>query len=264
MKTYAWMSDTHFNFVQEDFFAQLCKEIRKSSAEAIFLTGDIAESVDVEHHLRCLTAQTHLPVYFVLGNHDYYRGSIVEVNQKIQKLHDEEEKLFWMDACPPIWLKEDTALVGVGGWGDARAGDFMNTPIRLNDHRLIAELTGIERAELKGRLESLGREMAIKLKKKLQACTQAQKIWVLTHVPPFVDSCWHEGNLADNHWSPDFVCVSVGESLKEFALEHHHISIQVMCGHGHSRGVAHITPNLSIHTAAAEYRKPRVEAFWRC
>ena len=264
MNTYAWLSDTHFNFVQEDVFSKLCAQIRASQAQGIWLTGDIAEAKDVEQHLRMLHTQTNLPIYFVLGNHDYYGSSITDVDQKITRLHEEHSQLHWLDEMQPLWLHKDHALIGVGGWGDARAGDFMGTPIRINDHRLIQELSQLPRADLQKKLWALGTKMAQRLHEKLLQVVEAKRIYVLTHVPPFVDACWHNGNVGDGNWTPDFVCVSVGEVLKAFAQKHRDISIQVLCGHGHSRGIAQITHNLTVHTAAAEYRKPCVEAYWRC
>ena len=264
MNTYAWLSDTHFNFVKEDVFSGLCSQICASQAQGIWLTGDIAESKDVEKHLLALHVQTKLPIYFVLGNHDYYGSSIKEVHQKITYLHKEHAQLYWLDETQPIWLSKEQVLIGVGGWGDAKAGDFMGTPIRINDHRLIQELSQLPRLELQKKLRVLGEQMAQRLHEKLLQSAKAKRICVLTHVPPFVDACWHNGNVGDGNWTPDFVCVSVGEVLRSFAQSHRDISIQVLCGHGHSRGIAQIAHNLTVHTAAAEYRKPCVEAYWRC
>ena len=43
----------------------------------------------------------------------------------------------WLPAAGPRILAPGITLVGHGGWGDARYGDFEGSTVRLNDHRLI-------------------------------------------------------------------------------------------------------------------------------
>ena len=104
--------------------------------------------------------------------------------------------------------------------------------------------------------------MADRLTQQLSGCMDSQSIWVLTHVPPFEEACWYKGKAGDPHWTADFVCVAVGEVLERFALQYPEKDLHVLCGHGHNRGILRKTKNLTVHTAAAEYRKPRVEAYW--
>ena len=104
--------------------------------------------------------------------------------------------------------------------------------------------------------------MASLLNEKLQQCTHAKTIWVLTHVPPFATACWYQGKYGAPAWTPDFVCASVGEVLQQFATQYSTTNIRVLCGHGHNRGYVQLEPNLVVYTAAAEYSKPVVETFW--
>ena len=262
MHTYAWLSDTHFNMVKEECFVSLVKSIRMSQAQGIWLTGDIAESHDVEKWLLRLSKESEKPVYYVLGNHDYYHSSFARVDQQMKDLNQREEQIFWLDKSEAIWLNRGTALVGVGGWGDARVGDFVGTPIRINDHRLIQEITGHERSVLRAKLQQLGAEMATVLQQKLLLLKEASSIWVLTHVPPFEGACWYQGNAGNPQWTPHFVCAAVGDVLDDFARDHPHIDIQVLCGHGHNRGFFQKRKNLRTYTAAAEYGNPVVEMFF--
>ena len=262
MNTIAWLSDTHLDMVDSSWFDTLCKELQDSDACAIWLTGDIAASADVCDWLVRIHHQVQLPVYFVLGNHDYYGSSFAKVDQAILKMVTEYEGITWMDTQDSVVLDEENTLVGVGGWGDARSGDFHNTPIRINDHRLIQDLSNIPRQEVYNRLLERGTMMANRLSKQLSTCVDSQNIWVLTHVPPFEEACWYQGKAGNPHWTADFVCVAVGEVLERFAQENPDKNIQVLCGHGHNRGIVRKQKNLLVYTAAAEYRKPRVEAYW--
>ncbi len=262
MNTIAWLSDTHLDMVEASWFDALCAEIRESDAQAIWLTGDIATGTDVCDWLVQMHKQTQLPLYFVLGNHDYYYSSFAQVDQDIQAVLKDHDGIIWMDTQDSISLDSQTSLVGVGGWGDARAGDFHNTPIRINDHRLIQELSNISREKVYERLLERGTMMANRLSEQLSKCIDSQVIWVLTHVPPFEQACWYKGKAGDPNWTADFVCFAVGEVLERFAQEHPNKQIQVLCGHGHNRGIVRKQKNLIVHTAHAEYRKPKVEAYW--
>ncbi|MFM7113065.1 MAG: Eco57I restriction-modification methylase domain-containing protein, partial [Planctomycetota bacterium] len=37
---------------------------------------------------------------------------------------------------------------------------------------------------------------------------------VATHVPPFREACWHEGELSDDQWAPHFTSVVMGDALR--------------------------------------------------
>jgi predicted phosphohydrolase len=263
MSTFAWMSDIHLDMVEEGVFSELLQDIVQSDAEGIWLTGDIATGRDVCSWIRKIQLGTGLPVYFVLGNHDYYHSSLYDVNRKVAQLHDEMEDVHWMDRTSIQKISDrGDVLIGVGGWGDARAGSFIDTPIRINDHRLIEEFSNVSREILKERLQKKGQEMATLLHTKLVDCLDAECIWVLTHVPPFTEACWYKGKSGDPNWTPDFVCISVGEVLEEFAEKNPSKKIRVLCGHGHNRGIVQKSPNLVVYTAAAEYGKPSVEVYW--
>ena len=46
----------------------------------------------------------------------------------------------WLPASGVVQITEETALVGHGGWGDGRAGNFLESGVVLNDYLLIQEL----------------------------------------------------------------------------------------------------------------------------
>ena len=88
----------------------------------------------------------------------------------------------------------------------------------------------------------------------------ADSLWVVTHVPPFPETCWHNGYAGHKDWIPDFSCRSVGDMLLRFSKENPSKRLTVFCGHGHSPGEVWITSNLFVRTARAEYKRPIVEA----
>ena len=268
----AWSTDPHFNFVGRAKVRDYCEEVAGSGAEALLLGGDIAEAASLEDWLRFVADQLELPVYFVLGNHDYYGGSIVEVRRQVAAI--DHERLIFLDESGVIPLSETVALVGNGGWGDGRIGDFAGSQVILNDYLMITELRcagsqvepenplsgWMHKDALAARLGQLGDECATSLRPTLSdALRRYEQVVVLTHVPPFRESCWHEGQLSGEDWLPGFTCKAMGDLLSELAVVYPQRQISVLCGHTHSAGRASPATNMHVRTGAARYGHPGFE-----
>lgn len=257
----AWLTDPHLNFASIQKAEALMAEVRQWEAGALVVTGDIGEAPDLEGWLGLMSATAGAPVYFVLGNHDYYRSSIAEVRGHVRELCAEVDGLVWLTESDPVALTETVGLIGHDCWGDARSGDYENTQVFLSDFMVIEDLRLQDRAELERRLKALGDEAAQHFRRVLPAALERfEHVVVATHVPPFVEAAWHEGNQSDDQWSPFFVCEAAGRVLREVMAEHPLRRMTVLCGHTHSAGDAWIAPNLHVRTGAAVYRKPALQA----
>ncbi|HIA03728.1 MAG TPA: hypothetical protein EYN66_17785, partial [Myxococcales bacterium] len=185
-----WVTDIHLNFVNEDGANAFAQAIRNQAPQVLLVGGDIAEAHDVEHWLRWLVKAVEVPVYFVLGNHDYYRGSIAGVRETVRALCSVVDGLTWLSEQGPISLTEQTALIGHGCWGDGRLGDFLRSSVMLNDYVLIRELSGSIPMQRLEQLHRLGDEAAAHLRTSLEAALKShQHVLALTHVPPFREAC---------------------------------------------------------------------------
>ncbi len=206
--------------------------------------------------------------YFVLGNHDFYRGSIASVRYMVQALPGSAEPPLDAHRTGVIPLSESTCLVGHDGWGDGRLGDYYGSDVMLNDFRLIGGFDGIgesKRSRL-AKIHALGGEAAAHLRNVLpDALVRFQHVIVLTHVPPFRESCWHEGKISDDNWLPFFTCKAFGDVLREAMAAAPDRKMTVLCGHTHGTGEVDILPNLRVLTGGAVYGKPDVQrSFERC
>src|SRR5205814_6880233 len=110
--------------------------------------------------LRLLEWSCECPVYFVLGNHDFYRGSIGQVRARVAELARASPWLRWLPEAGVVPLTERACLVGHDGWGDGRLGNPVGSQVMLNDFLLIQEFAGLTRPELLARLNALGDEAA--------------------------------------------------------------------------------------------------------
>lgn len=264
-----WITDPHLNFLPGAGASRVFGEhlVRERSFDAVILSGDIAEAPSVRDLLSAFAqGVAPRPVYFVLGNHDYYRGSFASVRRDMRKGFD-QPNLVWLDEAEVALLDDDTALVGHQGWFDARLGNAEKSRVIMTDftsirdlrEHVLSELNWIhgDRASLIDKLHALGDAAAEQAKAKLQeALTARGTVVFVTHFPPFKEACWHEGALSDDHWLPWFTCQAMGAMLLDIARNHPQHRILVLCGHTHSPGRYDPTPNLSVLTGKAIYGAP--------
>ena len=85
-KSYAWLTDIHLEFLRDKKAVGFVEELAAREFDGIFLTGDISNAGRLEFHLRLFEDNYQAPVYFVLGNHDYYGGSVESVRIMIREL----------------------------------------------------------------------------------------------------------------------------------------------------------------------------------
>ncbi len=253
-----WVTDIHLNFVGQDDFERFAAAIDATAPDRVWVGGDIAEAPTVVGWLERLADRLARPIDFVLGNHDYYHGSISEVRRQVRALAAQRADLCWLDELGPIELTPEAALVGCGGWGDGRHGDFMRSPVLLNDYLLIEDLVA-PRAELAERLRGLGEQAACQVYEALEeAASRYPRVFLLTHVPPFVGACWHAGRISGEDWLPHFTCQATGDAILEVMARHPHCALTVLCGHTHGHGTYTAVPNVLVLTGAAEYGVPTV------
>jgi Icc protein len=256
----AWMTDLHLDFVNDVARAELKRDIVAARPDGVVIAGDIATATDVLTVLDELAAGLAAPLWFVLGNHDFYHGSIADVRARAEAgsvLGGPR----WLQVAGPVRLSQHTALVGVDGWGDARLGDFAKSSVVLNDFLLIDELSRLPRDVLRTRLAALGDAAAAALQRQVDAALAwASHVVVATHVPPFREACWHEGAISGDDWLPFFTCAAVGDVLRAAAVAHPQVRLTVLCGHTHSAGEAQVLPNLRVLTGGARYGMPQIQS----
>ena len=255
--TLAWVTDPHLNFLSPESLESFCGELAGQSVNGLVITGDIAEADTVVPILNKLDQALSFPIYFVLGNHDYYGGNIASIRTQVRQWAASSIRSSWMPAAGVIPLTERSALIGHGGWGDGQVGDFMGSNIGLNDYLMIEDLRGLPKPELLQSLKILGEEAARSLEENLSRSIETYEETILvTHVPPYLESCWYQGQATLNEWTPHFTCGAVGTMLSRLMAEHPEHTLRVYCGHTHNAGVAEIAPNITVYTGGAEYHSP--------
>lgn len=255
-----WTTDTHLDCASTESKNKWLREIQHDRGQALLITGDIGDGNTVCADLEWLAGKYHGLIYFVLGNHDYYHRDFDSVNREISNICTQYSNLIWLDEQNSIRLSSTTVLIGHTGWGDAQNGDFLATPIRINDHRLIEDLSNVPREELQRILQQRGQTAAQHIEGAFQQAlySEPSTIIIATHVPPYPESAWYQQYAGAFDWIPDFTCKAVGDTILRLAHENPTIQILVYCGHGHSPGYVRMTSNLEVFTGGAEYGQPSI------
>jgi predicted MPP superfamily phosphohydrolase len=255
-----WLNDIHLEFLGNREIESFVRSLAATKPDGVLIAGDIGQAHTVCTYLSHLQDALAVPIYFVLGNHDFYHGSIARVRSAISDLVHRFPSLHWLSESSAMPLTPSTSLVGHDGWGDGRLGDYEHSRVQLNDFRLIAELTGLGRGGLLQRLNHLGDEAAEHFKSVFpDALRSAEHVVVLTHVPPFKEASWYNGRYCEPDWLPFFSCKAMGDVLAEAMRNHPDKRMTVLCGHTHGGGRSEILPNLVTFTGPAEYGRPAIQ-----
>ena len=284
-----WLTDIHLNFLEDSQVSDYLASLEKLDFDAVWISGDIGEAGNIERYLVRIHEVLQKPVYFVLGNHDYYRGTIKDVRAKIRALCRQNNGLYWLSDTGPIECSPQTALLGHDSWADGRLGDFWNSDLILNDYILIEDFNPwmtdakregnaieLEMATYMDRLDGpearqhrleamqdLAQEAAAHLRQHLPgALIHHQNVYFLTHSPPFKDACLHNGSPSSNSGLPHFSSKVVGDTIIEIMKDYPDRKLTVLCGHTHSPVVVRPAPNVVVNVGRGVYSKPEVQAIY--
>lgn len=211
-----------------------------------------------------------VPVYFVLGNHDFYGLSGLDAAVEWRKVNQPSQPgVVWLRDAPPVELCPGVVLTGHEGWYDARCGDPMGTDVMLRDFFEIGDFRSfmglrptrfVDRVGLVEACRAVADRWAEEARGKLAAALAQSPTRVLfaTHVPPFARACWHKGAVSDVNWLPWFTNVALGAVLADVATANPKVRFDVYCGHTHSPGIYTHLPNLVVYTGRSEYRTATV------
>jgi len=273
-KKYVWVTDTHLDHLcfdgvpKDDRWDNFVQELNNRSPEAVIITGDISNALYIKDHLKLLEQQlTTSKVFFILGNHDFYGGSI----EKVRKSMVEEvssEKMVYLSSLGYVPLTETTALVGHDGWYDGLyANWFAPNVVLMNDYLVIKEMrdvwfgsysdASLNKQRTHTLMGKLAKECEFHIHKNLSEAAKTHKtVLFATHVPPFAENSRYRGAVSSPAWLPNFSSKYAGDALLEVAKAHPDNQFIVLCGHSHGNALFKPLRNLECHTGFAEYGFP--------
>ena len=257
----AWITDPHLDHIEQADRDSFYAEIAAASPDAVVITGDISEGPTFAKHLRLMGERVGVPIYFVLGNHDFYKSSVTESRKQARVLTQEDPRAKWLPAVGIVPLTEETCLIGHDGWYDGRLGDYHTSRVELNDFYCIEDFVMIPGGGARlALMRKLAHDATEYVRETLsEALGQFKRVIVATHVPPFKEASTHEGKISGPAWLPFFSCQEMGDVLMAAAKVASGRAVTVLCGHSHSPATVRPCSNLTVRTGGARYGKPQVQ-----
>ena len=256
MKRFVWTSDNHLDRMNENDRREFNEYLSELDPDAFILAGDIAEADGVIGFLTDFRRALSCPIYFVLGNHDFWGSSFNLVKSSIRAFVKEESNLHWLTESGVIEINQTTALIGHDGWADARYGKISTTGTAVpRDFFRIEDLKGLPRTQFETALNQLGEQAAECIRQMLvEAVVKYKQIYLVTHVPPFPEaSLDRSGRICDDEKLPFYSCKAVGDVLLEVMSDNPDCRLTVLCGHSHEKCTVEILPNLQVVVLKAGY-----------
>ena len=255
MNQIAWVTDIHLDRLNERDYLEYKEYLQELNPDGLIISGDIAEGEVVCRSLKDFNDSFDFPIFFVLGNHDFYFGSFESVEKNVRALVKDSENLHWLSESGVNRLNDSTALIGVEGWGDGRNGNLNLSEGAARDILAISDYKGFSREEIKVFLNEKGDKYAAMLKPVLkEAVENFEKIILVTHVPPFVEVCFDRSlRICGEFKLPFYTCKAIGDMLLEVMNENPTCRLTVLCGHTHEKADAQILENLRVRVKESGY-----------
>lgn len=251
-----WCSDVHLDHARGGTIDSFLDDVRSASPDLLLVTGDISVAPRLAEHLAFLASASR--VRFVLGNHDYWGGSIARLREKLAGAD-----VGWLGVLDPIELALGACLVGVDGWYDGRAneGEEVKTGgLLMNDWWNIAEYVEGRQVGHRRISRDLADDDTRTLEERLRRAIGAgyRRVIVATHVPPFQEASRYRGRPGPRENIGFFSNVGMGRMLLRVAGEHPEVQLEVLCGHTHDEYEHRAAHNLLVRVAGASYRYPEI------
>jgi len=256
----AWLSDIHLDFLDKARRRAFYQTIIDAEVDGVVISGDISNSNHLTEHLTEMLKTVKVPVWFTLGNHDYYGSTVKATRKKVDALCRQQPLLKWLHQEGIIALSEEIGLIGVDSWADGRAGHYWESNVELADHRLIGDLKGLDAAGRLKVIQGFANEAEEILRRSLNsALTQFKTVFVVSHVPMYYEACLGpDRRVSGSLWMPHYVWHQGGVAIGEVMQGHPKGRIIVLSGHTHSDIRLRIDDRISIWVGPAEYYNPAI------
>lgn len=262
---FAWVTDPHLDHLNGIHFRGFIRDLANVPETMIIITGDITTGARLTADLTSLAegvSSAGKQIYFVLGNHDLWNETIEGARRLARDVAQRHTNLIYLPTVDPIQLGpfSNEYLIGVNGYGDARGGNFALSNVSLVDYRLCASLRGLSKDRLQRVLQDLGEESAFEFSEAVAKLpSTATRLYLATHVPPFVEAHWFKDIPATDDFTPHFVNVALGREILHTAKMRPELDIVVLAGHVHWGTRVRMAPNVVCYVGWAEYGQPAVQ-----
>lgn len=265
MTRLAWATDVHLDFLADHEVVNFANKLIEGEPEGVVITGDISTAQTLVKHLSIIEKVVQRPVYFVLGNHDYYGSGVAEVRATMKELSNMSQYLRYLPLSPYITLSPGTCLIGHDGWYDAGNGNWKTSGFALTDWTHIKDFAAVSSGgrniqQIVSVAQKLAHEGVLHIHNAIKSASRYYKsIVVATHVPPYPETHMFQGKQGDQDAQPWFTSKMLGDMLRDASKAYPDTMFTVLAGHTHGEYSGQIAKNLYVHVGGAEYRQPKLQ-----
>lgn len=252
---YLWYSDTHLNFTFPWTKYSFVEKILSEKPVGLILTGDIACGISLKSILTFLARKLdEIPIYFVLGNHDYYGTSFEYVKNTVKSLYIKYKNLIYLENNDIIELNSNAGMIGADGWYDARLGNPIYTIYNF-DWIMIDDFRNLKNHQLQLELcRQLADNSASRIKSLLEkALEKYQTIYILNHVPAWPEATRGLGSITEEFWLPYNVNSAMGKVIEETMKDRGNQNVVVLAGHTHIPTLLNVSHNIECIVQGGKY-----------
>jgi len=272
MPKYVWITDTHFNVREKTIIADLKKIesiLQQESADGLILSGDISIASKLVFQLGMLEQAVKKPIYFTLGNHDFWGAAYDDVDRVMKELTLISPFLKYLPSSEYQQIGATTCLIGANTWYDAILGKsdtflVMGDWIKMKDYvtafegNTLSETVPMTMKQHNAIVEvsrQLSRKAVDQVVKGIKAAMRNnfKNIVIVSHVPPFQEVCMHKENPSDKNYLPWYTSKLLGDAIMIAAKQLPDCNFTVLCGHTHTYCEKRLEKNLLVIAGSGNY-----------
>jgi len=265
MSKFAWVTDCHLDHIDGDPNAliRFAESLVVHNPTGILITGDVSIAKKLVYHLSAVERIVQRPIYFVLGNHDYWGADTTQVRKAMHELTNVSPFLRYMPTMLYQAATAATAVVGHDCWYDALWGDWQNSGFTMNDWTSMGDFVQVNRnkATIVATAKKLAFDGVTHIHNGIKSAVRYHRnVLVLTHVPPFPQChIGPDGQPGSQQAMPWYVSKMLGDMLMDASKSFPAVTFTVLSGHTHGKSTFQAAKNLIVHTGAADYGHPALQ-----
>ena len=252
MPKFAWMTDLHMNFLSQKKIAEFVDSV-DPEIDGIIVTGDISTGPQVSEHLRHLEEKLRKPIWFILGNHDFYRSSFAKIEKQMDLLKEHSPNLIYLTSSGVIPLTQNIGLIGHDGWYDAAWKEPLTSLVFIWDWFCIADFRALfSNKERLGLSRERAEQAAMVVRERLrQALSTYSTVILATHFPPWPEADPCSFSISEKFWHPYNSSRVMGEMLSLEMSAHPDKKLIVLAGHTHGDSHISVGKNIDVRVGGA-------------
>lgn len=266
MTDYGWITDPHLDHVgfrdptrADTLVKAFLESVEAEHFAGLFITGDIATSYCLRKYLKLIEQVAACPVFFVLGNHDFWGSSVKKVREIASDIADESLTLHYLSNETYYNLDDETAILGHDGWYDGLNGlgiasrFFMWDWQVMEDYRFSGASPLAFHEQIMNVSQKLAADAVAHVDRRVNEAvlSDVTKIIILTHIPPWPEAHTHGGVKGSTDAQPWYSSRLMGLTLESLAKQHSHVDFTVLCGHTHEKATYKPAFNLTCHVGGS-------------